>query len=235
MKSWIVVALAVVGAAADLVKAAETGPKGEVQNAIQRLAAQANYSWTSTVTVNEAGASARQSPTEGQTELNGYSFFKLKIGESPVEAAFRGQKATIKIEGEWVSAAELQGERMWLARRLSTFKPPAGEAQELLSKTTFMSKDKSGFYAELTANGVRELLALRSRNGDLNSVTGNPRGWVRFWLEKGLLTKYEFNLQGAIAGDNTLFIDVNRTTSVEIKKVGSTRVELPAEARKKLD
>ena len=56
---------------------------------------------------------------------------------------------------------------------------------------------------------------------------------MKFWIKDGTLTKYEFNVQGKVtAGDRDT--DVNRTTTVEIKDAGTTKLEVPAEAKEKL-
>ena len=56
---------------------------------------------------------------------------------------------------------------------------------------------------------------------------------MKFWLKDGLLTKYEFNVKGTMSFNGNEF-DNDRTTTVEIKNVGSTKVEVPEEAKKKL-
>jgi len=55
---------------------------------------------------------------------------------------------------------------------------------------------------------------------------------VKFWAKEGVLSKYEFKLQGKMSfnGNDT---DVDRTTTVEIKDVGTTKVTVPEEAKKK--
>jgi hypothetical protein len=56
---------------------------------------------------------------------------------------------------------------------------------------------------------------------------------MKFWIQDGALTKYEVNIQGKVtAGDRES--DVNRTTTVEIKDVGSTKLEVPADAKQKM-
>jgi hypothetical protein len=56
---------------------------------------------------------------------------------------------------------------------------------------------------------------------------------VKFWIQDGALTKYEVKVQGRVtAGDREA--DVNRTTTVEIKDAGSTKLEVPAEAKQKM-
>ena len=55
---------------------------------------------------------------------------------------------------------------------------------------------------------------------------------MKFWAKEGVLSKYEFKLQGKMSfnGNDT---DVDRTTTVEIKDVGTTKVTVPEEAKKK--
>ncbi|MBC8002999.1 MAG: hypothetical protein H7X97_10475 [Opitutaceae bacterium] len=61
----------------------------------------------------------------------------------------------------------------------------------------------------------------------------NAKGSVKFWVKDGSLAKYEYNVQGTMSfGGNS--IEINRTTTVEIKDVGTTKVEVPEEAKKKL-
>ena len=64
--------------------------------------------------------------------------------------------------------------------------------------------------------------------GDLNL-----KGSVKFWVKNGALIKYEFHLQGKIDFNGNEFPN-DRTTTVEIKEVGATKVEVPEAARKKI-
>lgn len=214
---------------------AERSSKTEIQDAIKKLAAQPNYSWVSTVLTAAPTTSVPQGPTEGKTERDGFTYFRLNVGDSPVEAALHGSKSAIKTDGNWEAAGELQGDRQWMARRLSTFKAPVAESEELLAKSANLKREKAGIYSgDLTSEGVRELLSSRSRTGDLNSVRGRGMGTVRFWIQNGSLAKYEFRLQGQMISQGQQIFDVDRTTTVEIKDAGSTRVQVPEEAKKKL-
>jgi len=56
---------------------------------------------------------------------------------------------------------------------------------------------------------------------------------VKFWLKDGELTKYEFNVKGTVSFNGN-DIDQDRTSTVVIKDVGSTKVTVPEEAKKKL-
>ena len=73
----------------------------------------------------------------------------------------------------------------------------------------------------------------RRREGQDPPKVENPKGAMKFWIQNGALTKYEINIRGKLtAGDRES--DVNRTTTVEIKDAGSTKLEVPAEAKQKM-
>ena len=61
----------------------------------------------------------------------------------------------------------------------------------------------------------------------------NAKGNVKFWIKDGELSKYEYNVTGSIKF-NENDIDVDRTTDVQIKDVGTTKVTVPESAQKKL-
>ena len=230
--------LACFGLAAAIVcslDAAEPGSKSEVRGAINGLANQPSYSWTATPKAEGPGSSTRQGPTEGKTERNGYTYFRLTVGENAVEAAFKGNRSAIKSENDWESSDELQGDREWGARRLKAFKTPAAEADELLTKTSFLRKEQNGIHSgDLTAEGARELIAVRNQTAGKADGPRNAKGSVKFWVKDGALIKYQYNLQGKVIGQDLQEHEINRTTTVEIKNVGATKVQVPEGALKKL-
>ena len=61
----------------------------------------------------------------------------------------------------------------------------------------------------------------------------NPKGSVKFWVKDGALSKYEFKVTGKV-DFNGNEIDVDRTWTIEIKEIGTTKVTVPEEAKKKL-
>jgi hypothetical protein len=62
----------------------------------------------------------------------------------------------------------------------------------------------------------------------------DPKGWVKFWLKDGQLVKYEFKLAGKMDFGGNDF-DVDRDTTIVINDVGNTKIEVPADAKKKLE
>jgi hypothetical protein len=53
-------------------------------------------------------------------------------------------------------------------------------------------------------------------------------------VTNGVLSKYQYNLQGGIDFNGNSF-DINRTTTVVISDVGATKVEVPDEAKQKIN
>ena len=89
-------------------------------------------------------------------------------------------------------------------------------------------------------NLISALLEVIDRGAD-EAVMLDPHGFVSscnatnlFWVKDGELTKYEHNVQGKIVGRDDQEFPINRTTTIEIKDVGKTKLALPDEAKKKL-
>ena len=126
---------------------------------------------------------------------------------------------------------------LFLARRLQNYKVPAVEAASLADAVKELKKDTNSISGDLTEAGAKELLSFRrgrnNADGGGPTVT-NPKGSVKFWLQDGKLVKYQFHVQGTVSfnGNDR---DVDRTTTVEIKDVNSTRIEVADEAKKLLN
>ena len=60
----------------------------------------------------------------------------------------------------------------------------------------------------------------------------NAKGEVKLWVTDGVLSKYKVHVTGTVSfnGNDR---EVDRTTTTEIKDVGSTKLDVPAEAKAK--
>lgn len=217
-------------------------PKDEINAAAKKLGAAGGYSWKSTVE-NAGGGNARGSgPTVGRVDKEGLACLSITRGENTTEAFVKGQKAAVKTQEGWQSAEELsqagagggggQGNRgQFVGRMLRSFKVPDAQAADLASKAKEIKKDGDAYVGDLTEDGAKSMLSF---GGGANApeVSG-AKGSVKFWVKDGCVCKYEFNLQGKVSfnGNDR---DVNRTTTVEIKDVGTTKVEVPEDAKKKM-
>lgn len=231
-RNLLVCALALV---AGSVMAADSGSKDDVTAAAKKLADAANYSWKTTVTVPE-DSPFHPGPTEGKTEKDGFTHVTMSFGDNTTEMALKGDKGAVKTEdGGWQSESELEnaeGRERFLGMLVRGFKTPAAQAQELVSGAKELTKSDDVYSGDLTEEGAKSLLRFGGRRGGGPEIS-NAKGSVKFWLKDGALSKYEFKVSGTVSfnGNDR---DVDRTTTTEIKDVGSTKVEVPDDAKKKL-
>jgi len=232
MKSSLLFTAAAMLAATTLV-AADSNPKDEISNAAKKLGDTANYSWRTTVAVPE-DAPFKPGPTEGKTEKAGVTMITMNFGDNEAKAVLQGDKgAASGGDGEWRSLEELtnaEGPQRFLGLMLRNFKTPAAQAEQLAGFAKDLKKDADVYSSDLTEEGAKTMLTFR-RGG--NATVTNPKGSVKFWLKDGALTKYEFHVKGTVNFNGNDF-DQDRTTTVVIKDVGSTKISVPDEAKKKL-
>lgn len=210
--------------------AADSSPKDEIQAAAKKLGEKANYSWKTTVVVPE-GQRYRPGPSEGKTEKGGFTHVTWTFGDNTLQTVLKGEKGAVtNQEGTWESLADVEKEegvgrfRAMLAR---SFKAPAEQAAELAAATTELKKDDDVYSGILSELGAKEFLRA-GRSADQATVT-DASGSVKFWLKDGAITKYEFRVKGTVNNN-----DRERTTTIEIKDVGTTKLDIPDEAKKKL-
>jgi hypothetical protein len=213
--------------------AAYADPKSEVKEAIKKLGTQPNFTWTFTPKTEGSEVAARQGPIEGKTEKDGLTWFKGTVGDNSFEVATKGTKYAVNYSGEWIAVDEDSEETSRIARRVKSLKNPIEMAEELATKTGDLKKDSDGVYSgDLTTEGAKELFG---RLGRRAAASQDAKGSVKFWVKAGLLTKYEFNLKGKMTvGEEKKEVDLSRTVTIEIKDVGSTKLNLPEEATKKV-
>lgn len=111
---------------------------------------------------------------------------------------------------------------------------PAAEAANFANNTKELKQDTNSISGDLTEAGAKDLLTFRRRgNGNGPTVT-DPKGSVKFWIKDGKLVKYQFHVQGSVDFNGNNF-DVDRTTTVEIKDINSTKIAVSEDAKKKLE
>lgn len=222
--------------------AADTNPQTVVKNAAAALGNQASYSWKTTVEVAN-NSPFRPGPTEGKTEKGGYTYLKMSFGDNENEAVLKGTNGAIKTpDSGWLSLAEAAKDdggggfnpTLFLARMMQNFKAPAVQAADLAGLVKELKEGTNGISGDLTEDGAKALLTFRPRGGGGEGPTvSNAKGSAKFWIQNGQLARYQFHVQGTVSfnGNDR---DVDRTTTVEIKDVNKTRIEVPDDAKKKL-
>ncbi len=215
--------------------AADPTPKDIVTAAAKKLGEQTNYTWTATVVVPE-DAPFKPGPTQGKTEKDGFTTLSLSFFDNKIQAALKGGKAAAATEdGSWKTAEELdeqEGPGRFMGVILRASKRPADEAAEIASLAKELKKEGDVYASDLTEEGAKMLQTFKMPGSDTMAVN-EAKGSAKFWVKNGILTKYEFKLKGKMKfGDNEFPND--RTTTVEIKDVNKTKVEVSEAAKKKL-
>ncbi len=119
-----------------------------------------------------------------------------------------------------------EGPGRFVAAIVRTFKAPAAQAEELSGTAKELAPEGDAVSGDMTDEGAKSQFRF-------GKVT-NPKGSVKFWLKDGQLVKYEFKLTGKAEFSGNEF-DVDRDTTVEITDVGATKIDVPADAKKKLE
>jgi len=222
--------LIAVGLLAGTLIAADSAPKDEVISAAKKLGGQTNYTWKTTVVVPE-DAQFKPGPTDGKTEKAGFTHLKMSFFDNPLQIVLKGKKgAYTDQDGAWQLAEEGgEGPGRFMSMMIQNFQAPAEEAAELAGFVKELKKDGDAYSGDLTEEGAKAKLTWRGGG----ATATNPKGSVKFWVKDGALTKYEFKVKGKVDWNGNEF-DNDRTTTVEIKDVGATKLEVPDEAKKKL-
>lgn len=221
--------------------AADASPKAEVKNAAAVLGNQTNYSWQATVEV-PADSPFKPGPTDGKTEKGGYTTLSFSFGDNMTEAVTKGTNGAVKTDDGWKTLAKALKDNgdsgfnptRFIARMVQNYRVPAVEAASLADDAKELKKDTNSVSGDLTEAGAKAWLSFRRRgNGGDGPTVTNPKGSVKFWVKDGKLVKYQYHVQGTVNfnGDDR---DIDRTTTVEIKDVGTTKITVPDEAKSKL-
>ena len=222
---------------AHTLSAADNSTQDKVSSAAKQLGDKPNYSWTSTTKEGD-GSSGRMGPISGKADKTGLTYLSFEIGGVPVEVYMNGQKGTAKGMEGWQTfddIAQTSSVAAAVVRFLRNYKAPAVESAALSAKVKDL-KDADGVVSgDLKEDAIKELLQVfsRRREGQEPPKIENPKGSVKFSIQDGALTKYEVNVQGKVTGGDRES-DVDRTTTVQVKDVGTTKLELPTEAKQKM-
>jgi len=208
--------------------------KEEVTAATKKLGEQANYSWTTTVAVPES-ARFRPGPTEGKVEKDGLMHVKMTFGDNTTEVVKKADKtAYTNRDGEWQTIGDAEGgdgPGRFMALIARNQQTPAEQAADVAAGVKEFKKDGEAVAGDLTEDAAKGLMRFR-RGGDGPTIS-DAKGSAKFWIKDGVLSKYEYKVSGKM-DFNGNEIDLDRTTTVEIKDVGKTKVEVPEGAKQKL-
>jgi hypothetical protein len=238
---------------------AQATPADDAVAAAQKLAAASNYSWTRTTEIPNSQFPAM--PVEGQTEKGGYTVTTVKFNDNTFQTVAKGEQSVSQgQDGNWLNAEERRAQ--FAARGGGapgaggaargggrggfgffgggTRTSPAEDAAALAAKIKDAKLVDGAIVGTLGAEDVAPLLTFGGRGGrggdggQTPPAPKNASGSVKFWIQNGALAKYVVTVKGTITipgGDER---EVERITTTEFKNVGSTKVTVPEEAKKKL-
>jgi hypothetical protein len=236
--------------------------KDDVTSAAQKLSDASNYSWKQTMeNANGGGGGGRGGgPVEGKTEKGGFTLLTMTRGDNTQQVVIKGDKvAMTNRDGEWQTSEEMAaaaqqnqdnnngdngGRRRGrgnMAMMYRNYKLPAETASDLASKATNLTSSDGAVSGELPEDAAKALMTFGGRGrrgggggGGNGPEISNAKATVKFWVKDGVLSKYETHVTGTISfnGNDR---DVDRTTTVEIADVGSTKVDVPDGAKKKFE
>jgi len=237
--------------------------KDDVSGAIAKLAAADNYSWKTSVSnvpppdAAGGGGGGRRGgrgfgggPSSGKTQKDGLIYVNMAGRGGVTEGYVQGAKAAVKAgdDAAWASFAEATADdgnggfnmAAMTARRVQMTKTPADTAKDLLEKVKSVTKADDAYTADLTEDGAKSFMTMGfagfgrggGAGGNGPDISG-AKGTVKFWVKDGVLVKYETHVEGTMSfGGNDR--PLNTITTVEITDVGSTKIEVPDDAKKKL-
>ena len=247
MKTENLVSILAVTALALSARAADS--KETVGSAIKALKEKANYSWSTTSELASGQFPART--TKGKTEKEGFTLLTTEGQNGEVQAVKKGEKQVLKTDEGWKTAEDLmqggqgRGRGFFVGFQLLNASVPADDADELLKGVKELKAGDGGIYTgEWSEQAAKDRAGFFGRGRGGRGRQGGPgnftppepkdaKGTVQFWVKKGALTKFQLTTSAKMTFQEQ-DMDIGRTATTEISNVGSTKVEVPEDAKKKL-
>ena len=224
------------------------GPKEDVKAAVEKLAGAANYTWVTKAEM--AGGNFTPPTITGKAEKGGFVVIQQEREGNVSWAVLKGEKGVAKTDDGWKTAEEIRaaaqgggGGGGFMRGMLLRVRPLAEEAGRIADRVKELKGADGVVSGDLTEEGAKELLSFRGgRPGGQGGGGGGQgpevkgaKGSVKYWIKDGQLAKMEVKLAGSMTTRDGQEREVGRTTTYEIKDVGTTKVEAPDDAKKKLD
>ena len=206
--------------------------------ALDALQAAPNCTWV--IATEMTGAPFNVAPIRGRTDSEGWLVLEAELPGTVRRAAGRGRDRVVEAADGWRSGAEIEGlraEERQVARDLGAVPTPVDELTGLLPILGGLRREADGSYfgavPEDTAERlIRAIVSGRAPGGFVPELRA-PFGNVRVWLRDGRLQRYVISA-AATASLPFGTKEIKRVSTVEIREVGATRVDVPAEAKAKL-
>jgi hypothetical protein len=116
-----------------------------------------------------------------------------------------------------------------------TLSPPHEEIAIIVNNSTDLQVEGEGLSGTLSETGAK-LLLVHAGQSQLTPLAAS--GTFRLWVRDGTLYKYQVRLEGTIAvsaGGDRREVPVHQTSITLLSGAGTTRVDVPEAARRRLD
>lgn len=232
--------VALFAASAIAVSASAADSKETVGSAIKALKEKGSYSWSTSTEM--AGGQFPGQTTKGKTDKDGFALLSREGPNGEIQTAMKGDKRAIKMDDGWKTPEEMQaaggggrGRGGFGGGFGGTQALPADDAEALLKDINELKAGEGGLYtAELSEQGAKNRAGFGGRGrGGPAAEPKDAKGSVKFWVKDGVLAKYELTTSAKMAFNDQEF-DLGRTNTTEISNVGATKVDVPEDAKKKL-
>lgn len=237
--------LALLGALSGAAQATPRDLKDDLKNAVHKLSQVGSYSW-SIASRNSGDTSEKYGFGSGEGKVERGGVFWLRTREAPpVEVIVKGPKMAVRLEDGWALERELSapgaGRRhpnLALVRSLKSRARPSAEAGELLKHAKDLSTGPEGYFTStLAPEDSKELLHKYLRNTGRTADITSPGGSLAFWVNDGILNRYELRLRGTVTFSAPIpsTWDADEVITVSMTDLGTARVDVPEDVKRLLD
>jgi hypothetical protein len=230
--------IGLIGLLACALSAAESSSRDKIVTAAKLLGDKPNYSWSSFIREEGDGRSGQNPGFSGKVIKGGPMCLISMAGATREGVYMNGQKGAAKGTAGWQTLDEIAkpgGFAAAIVRYLRSIKTPSAECGALGGELQNVKEEKGAISGDLKEASAKEYLEfyIPPYAGQAAPKIADPKGTAKFWIKEGMPTRYEINVEcKVIRGDKES--EYQRTTTVEIKDVGTTKLEVPEEAKQKL-
>ena len=144
-----------------------------------------------------------------------------------------------KTAAELAADQDAQGFARFAPQMIKSFKAPAAMADEMSSKLKEVKKEDDAYTVELSGDDAKPYMMMgRGRRGGGGGgqppQIANAKIGLKIWIKDGMISKYSMHTTGTVTFNGN-DVDIDRTTTTEFSDVGSTKVDVPDEVKKKLE
>lgn len=203
-------------------------------DALRHLRRATSYSWTRITETPGASFTLK-----GKTDTNGFAVMELRKGGKSCQAVSKGSRRVVMAGREWKTSKEISAGKdaaLVDARELLNSETPVDELALLLPKIAGLKLETDGSYSGVVDAGtvMDRVNSLIKSRAPIPLQAASSSGSFRIWLKNGLPQKYVLTVAGSVSlpfGKR----EFKRISTVSITDIGSTMVEVPANAKARLE